>query len=260
MPREGWPVVIFRSESMKKYLFCLALLMGSAVHADELADANALFAKKAYPQALQLYARLANAGNVEAQRHLAEMYWYGEAGVVDNAKADSWFRKAAAKGDKVSAAALEVMRQRELRRADLDYWIGKYDGADLKSGQFRCPAPRFPAISKINQEIDAVSAKFQAWQNCYNAFVRNLNDASPLTKRIPDDIAKLLNKEEMDKATAYLGEVHARIAEDARISAKLVLADFAVWRDATEAYVAEHNAIIKSAPSEERQRDRDARK
>ena len=245
---------------MKKYLLCLALVLGSAAYADELADAHALFAKKAYPQALQLYTKLANAGNVEAQRHLGEMYWYGEAGAIDDAKADAWFRKAAAKGDKVSAAALEVMKQRELRRADLDYWIGKYDGADLKSGKFRCPAPRFPAISKINEEIDSVTARFQSWQTCYNAFVQNLNDASPLTKRIPEDIVKLLNKEEMEKATAYLGEVHARIAEDARISAKLVLADFAVWRDATEAYVAEHNAIVKSGPSEDRQRDIEARK
>src|SRR6266571_6458393 len=100
---------------MKKYLLCLALtlVLGSAAHADELADANALFAKKAYPQALQLYTRLANAGNVEAQRHLGEMYWYGEAGAIDNVKADGWFRKAAAKGDKVAIATLDVMQQRE---------------------------------------------------------------------------------------------------------------------------------------------------
>jgi hypothetical protein len=39
-----------------------------------------------------------------------------------------------------------------------------------------------------------------------------------------------------------------------------VLADFAAWRDATEAYVAQHNEIVKGAPSAERQRDIEARK
>lgn len=248
------------ASTMKKNLFCLALLLCGAANADELADANALFAKKAYPQALQLYTRLANAGNVEAQRHLGEMYWYGEAGAIDNAKADAWFRKAAAKGDKVASAALEVMKQRETRRADIDYWISKYDGADLKSGQFRCQAPRIPAVSKQNDEIKSVSAKVQAWQDCYNAFVLNLNDAAPLVKRIPADVAKLMNEAEMTQATAYLDDLHKSIAEDARISAKLVLADFAVWRGATEAYVAEHNEIVKSAPSDERQQDIEARK
>jgi TPR repeat protein len=245
---------------MKKYLFCLSLLLAGAAHADELADANALFAKKAYPQALQLYTRLANAGNVEAQRHLGEMYWYGEAGAIDTVKADTWFRKAAAKGDKVAAAALGVMKQRETRRAEMDYWISKYDGADLKSGQFRCPAPRIPPISKLNEEIQGVAARMQAWQECYNGLVRNLNEAAPLSRRIPPDIANLLNQQEMDQARAYLDAVHARIAEDARISSRMVLADFAAWRSATEAYVDQHNAIVKAAPSGERLKDLEARK
>jgi hypothetical protein len=54
--------------------------------------------------------------------------------------------------------------------------------------------------------------------------------------------------------------VHDNVAEDAKVSSKLVLADFAAWRDATEAYVAQHNEMVKNAPSEERQRDLEARK
>jgi TPR repeat protein len=245
---------------MRKYLFGLAMLLAVTAHADELADANALFKKKAYPQALQIYTRLANSGNAEAQVQLAQMYWYGEAGAIDDAKADAWFRKAAAKGDKTAIAALEVMRQRVVRRADIDYWLGKYDGADLKSGQFRCPAPRIPSISKVNEEISAVAARVEAWQNCYNGFVRNLNEAAPLVKRIPPDVSALMNQPELEKAKAYLDEVLERIAEDAKVSAKLVLADYGAWRSATDAYVAEHNAIIKGAPSAERQQDIEARK
>jgi hypothetical protein len=245
---------------MKKIVFCLSLLLAGAANADELADANALFKNKAYPQALQLYTKLANAGNAEAQVQLGQMYWYGEAGAVDEAKAEAWFRKAAAKGNKTAAASLEVMKQRVARRADIDYWISKYDGADLRSGQFRCPAPRIPAVSKDNQEIEAVSVRMTAWQDCYNGFVRNLNDASPLVKRIPPDVAALMNQAETEKAKRHLGDVEARIAEDAKVSSKMVLADFGAWRSATDAYVTEHNAIIKAGPTAERQQELEARK
>ncbi|MCS0607195.1 sel1 repeat family protein [Massilia solisilvae] len=244
----------------KTALFCLSLFLCGAALADELADANALFAKKEYAQALQKYTRLANAGNVEAQQHLGEMYWYGEAGAVDEARAQGWFTKAAAKGNAVAIASLEVMKQRVARRADIDYWISKYDGSELRSGQYRCPAPRIPAMSKLNDEIERVGASVQAWQDCYNRFVEHLNEVSPLTKLIPADLSKLMNKQEMEQATAHLALVHDNVAEGAKVSAKLVLADFAAWRSATEAYVAEHNEIVKGGPSEARQRDIDARK
>lgn len=240
---------------MKKIVFCLTLAFASLAHADELADADALFKKQAYPQALQLYTKLANAGNAEAQLHLGEMYWYGEAGAIDLVKADAWFRKSAAKGNKTAAASLEVIKQRELRRADIDYWVSKYDGADLTAGKFRCPAPRIPAVSKVNDEISSIAAAMTAWQDCYNAFVANLNASAPLTKRIPEDISKLLNKEESAAAKAHLAEIHTRIGADGSINAKLVLADFDAWRTATEKFVTEHNELVKStAPTDRKPR------
>jgi hypothetical protein len=244
----------------KTTLFCLSLLLCGSVLADELADANALFAKKAYPEALQKYTKLANAGNAEAQQHLGEMYWYGEAGGVDEAKAEAWFKKAAAKGNAVAIASLDVMKQRIARRADIDYWISKYDGSDLSSGEYRCPAPRIPAMSKVNDEIDRIGNNVKTWQDCYNRFVEHLNQVSPLSKLIPADVAKLMTKDETEKATAHLVIVHDNVAEGAKVSSKMVLADFAAWRDATEAYVVQHNAIVKGGPSEERQRELDARK
>jgi TPR repeat protein len=246
--------------SMKNHLFSVALLAAGAACADELADADALFAKKAYPEALQKYTRLANAGNPVAQQHLGEMYWYGEAGAVDEAKAEAWFRKAAAKGNAVAVASLDVMRQRAERRADIDYWVNKYDGSDLTTGQYRCPAPRFPAVSKQNDDIDRISANMTKWQDCYNAQVHALNDASPLTRRIPADVAKLINKAEMEQAQKRLATVYANLTESAQVKAKLVLADFAVWRDATDAWVREHNDIVKSAPTLEREKELESRK
>ena len=233
---------------MKTLLFCAALLCSGAVVADELADADALFAKKAYPDALQKYTKLANGGNVMAQQHLGEMYFYGEAGAIDMDKAGQWFRKAAAKGNPVAIASLDLMKQRDARRADLDYWITQYDGSDLVAGPYHCPAPRFPAMSKVNEEIDRYSARMKEWQDCHNRSVTYLNASLPLTKRIPDDVAKLFTKDEMDKATAHLTEVGKRISEDIQVSGKLVVADFTAWRTGTEAYVNEHNEMVKNAP------------
>lgn len=245
---------------MKRVVFCLSLMLAVTAHADELADANAMLQKKAYPQALQSYTRLANAGNAEAQLHLGEMYWYGEAGAIDNAKAESWFKKAAGKGNKTAVAALELMRQRETRRADIDFWTTKYDGADLRSGKFRCSAPRIPAVSKENEEITSVAGKVGAWQECYNGFVANMNANAAAAQRIPADIAKLLNEKELEAAQARIDNVHQGIAAEASISAKLVLADFAAWRSATETYVNDHNALVKSSNENDRSKELDARK
>ena len=229
---------------MKKYLLCLALLTCSLAHADDLSAANALFAKKAYPEALKLYTRAANAGNAEAQLHMGEMYLYGEAGSVDMAKAESWFKKSAAKGNKTAVAALEMMQKRAVRKDDIAYWMSRYDGAEFKTGQYRCPVPRIPAMSKQNDEIAVVAAKVQTWQTCYNNFVEHINAASPLTQRIPKDVADLMTKEEMEVATKHLETVQARIVEESKIASKLFLADYAVWRDATDAYVGEHNKMV----------------
>lgn len=245
---------------MKRLLLLACLLACSTVRADALSDANALFAGKAYPQALAAYTKLANTGNVEAQQHLGEMYFYGEAGSVDEAKAENWFRKAAAKGNTVAIASLELIKQRSTRRAEITHWVEQYQGEDLKTGKFNCTTPRIPAISKQTEEIERVSARITSWQNCFNDYVTNLNAASPLVKRIPADIVKLLNQAETMRANERLALVQENLAEEARVSSKLVLADVAAWRSATDAYVKQHNEIVESGPSEERARDIEARK
>lgn len=231
---------------MKTKLFIASLLLCGAAFAGELENANALFEKKDYAGAMKIYAKLAAAGNPDAQQALGQMYFYGEAGQVDEAKAVELFRKAAAKGNKVAVASLELIDQRVKRRADIDYWIKGYDGEDLKSGEFRCAAPRIPAMSKINTDIDRIGAAVKSWQDCYNRYVTNLNQAMPLNKRIPADIAKLMTKDETERSNAYLTQLEANLTEEAKVSSKLVLADFAAWRTATENYVNEHNAMVKA--------------
>lgn len=246
---------------MKKILLCTLLVASLPVlAANDFASAQALFEQKKYPEALALYTRLASAGNVEAQQQLGQMYWYGEAGAVDEAKAESWFRKAAAKGNSVAIASLDLIKQRGARRAEITHWVEQYQGEDLKTGQFNCSVPRIPSISKQSADIERVAASIATWQNCYNNYVTNLNAASPLVKRIPADIVKLMNQAETTRAAERLAQVQENLAEEARVNAKLVLADVAAWRSATDAYIKERNAIVESAPSEERARELEARK
>jgi TPR repeat protein len=254
------PVTQLPGSNVKTLVFCLALLCAGSCSADELSDANAAFANKDYAGALQKYTKLANAGNVEAQQHLGEMYWYGEAGSVDEARAETWFRKAAAKGNPVASASLALMARRVERRKDIDYWMSGYDGSELSSGQYRCAAPRFPSVSKQNEEIDRVWARMKAWQDCHNGLAKALNDASPATKLIPADIAKMMTKPEMEQAEKHLTEVIGNITQSAQVQSKLVLADFAVWRDATDAWIKEHNDIVKRTPTPEREHELEERR
>lgn len=244
------------TSSMKRFLICLTFLVAGAAFAGELEDANALFEKKDYAGALKIYTRLADAGNSQAQQLLGQMYWYGEAGQVDEAKAKALFEKSAAKGNKIAQASLDVMKQRVERRADIDYWIKGYDGSELKSGEYRCPAPRIPAVSKINDEIERVGAAVTTWQTCYNKMVTHLNEVSPLSKRIPEDIARLMSKQETEASHAHLERVRLNIAEEAKVNSKLIMADFAAWRSATETYIDQHNATVKKAKSERSFEDR----
>lgn len=242
---------------IKKILIVLALLCSGMAAADELSDAAKLLENRDYPKALALYTKLAAAGNAEAQFHLGEMHWYGEAGKLDLAAAQSWFRQAAAGGSKEAAAALETMRQRELRRADIAYWTAGYDGSDLKAGRFDCPAPAVPATATTNDEIKQVTAAFIAWQNCYNGFVQNMNEALPAGKRIPADIARLMNQIEYDQAVAHLSAVYLGVGADARTRVAAIVARQTEWKGATEAYVAAQNRARNLAAEVELQRIKD---
>lgn len=228
---------------MKCRFVWFALLLSGAALADELTDANKLIEQKAYAQALTLYSKLAAAGNAEAQFHLGEMYWYGEAGKVDLPVAESWFKKAAAAGNKEAAGALATMRTREVRAADIAYWTSSYDGADLKAGKFNCVRPDIPAISKDNAAIKQINKQFAEWKTCYNGFVQNLSDALPLGKRIPTDISNLMNQQEYDQAIARLDKVYAATASDAGKVAAAIIAEHSAWQGATTAYVEQENAI-----------------
>ena len=78
--------------------------------------------------------------------------------------------------------------------------------------------------------------------------VPSWNQKSILPLRMPVDISKLFPKDESEKANAHLKEVGDRLAEDTKVAGRMVVADFDAWRAGTEAYVKEHNEMVKNAP------------
>ena len=145
----------------------------------------------------------------------------------------------------VPAMTPERAQQREARKADIEHWLTRYDGYELKSGQFACRTPRIPQISKDNAEINAVGERLTAWQLCHNRFADNINKDEPLEKRIPNDVWNLMDASEREKAVARIKTVQADIAAAAGVKAKLIMADYEAWRNATDAWVREHNATTK---------------
>ena len=138
------------------------------------------------------------------------------------------------------------------RRADIDFWLAKYDGADLRAGANGCRAPRIPAVSKQNDEIDRVAKSYAAWDACHKAYVAALAGEAPLSKMIPPELKKQMSEAEVAQATKHLVEVHTQLMGDAAIDADVVKADYAAWRSATNNYVKDFKAVLKAAEAQEK--------
>ena len=155
--------------------------------------------------------------------------------------------------------AQEVAKQREARAADIAFWTGGYRGADLVSGRFDCPAPAIPELSRTKAQIKSVSESFQAWQQCYNGFVANLNKTVAQGSRIPADVVGLLTPAEAQQAAAHIERVHAGLAAQAQQNSAQMSARFEAWRDATEQFVmADHRArMMERAIASRRAQERE---
>jgi hypothetical protein len=228
---------------MRKYLFWLAMAIGSSAMADELADANKLLDAKSYPQAMAILTKLADAGDANAQLRLGQVYWYGEGVLVDRAKGDALFAKAAASGSADAKIALGMSAARQQHMGDIEYWTTKYDGSDLA---YNCKAPAVPEKSTTNADIKTTSGAVNDWRACYNGFAKNLGDAMPAGKRIPVEISDLMTDQEMEQARAHLNDVYMRVAGNAKESADKTLASYDSWMKATQVYVSQTNAASKA--------------
>jgi len=226
--------------------FIVAAVIANTAFANDLAEANRLLETRAYAQASAIYERLAAAGNADAQFHLGEMHWYGEGYKADDAAARQWFQKAATAGSKEAAAALETMRLRETRRADIDYYVQQYDGADLAYAKYQCATPDIPASSLGKDAVTRVNKQYSAWQECYNGFVQQLQSAMPAGSKIPKDVADLMNEQEFDGARQRMESAYARLAAEGKAQAEPLVAKYDSWFQASEKLAIQTNERFKA--------------
>lgn len=221
---------------MKRLLLTsiLAIAFGSAI-ADELQDAAKLLENKDYARAVQQYSKLAEAGNIEAQLQLGDMYGFGD-GVPENAEqAAFWLNKAAAKGNKDAIASLQTLQQRATRKADILYYTSKYDGADIKLSQFACQKPELPIVSSSKDEVLKLDAATKAWFDCYGRFTGKLNQSLPPGKAIPAEVVSVMSNAEFKQASMTMDKAYAAISLDAEKQANDLRLKHQQWITATEA-------------------------
>ncbi|MFZ6743074.1 tetratricopeptide repeat protein [Undibacterium sp. JH2W] len=224
---------------MKKILGLLIIMAFTGnVYADDMSDANRLHANKDYVRALPLFTKLANAGSVEAQATLGEMYWFGDGVAIDIDTAEKWFAKAASGGNTKARQFTEVITQRKLHAADIAYYTQSFDGRDVSLANYNCLQPEFPAVSKTKAEIYKLTEAANNWQACYNRFVTHFNASLPAGATIPKEIGGLMNDQEMAQAVILMDARYKQIAEDTGQLALDVNKRQMVWKLATENYIA----------------------
>ncbi|MFZ6657302.1 tetratricopeptide repeat protein [Undibacterium sp. TJN19] len=223
---------------MKKILKLMIImaLTGNA-YADDMSDANRLYANKDYAKALPLFTKLANAGSADAQTMLGEMYWFGDGVAIDIGTAEQWFAKAANGGNAKARQFNEVIAQRKIHAADIAYYTKNFDGRDVRLANYNCVQPEFPQVSKTKAEVNKLTEAANSWQACYNRFVTNFNAALPAGTTIPREIGGLMNDQEMAQAVELMDARYKQIAEDTREMALNVNKSQTAWRLATENYI-----------------------
>ncbi len=201
-----------------------------AAFADDLAAGMKAWEKRDFAQAQQTYTRLANAGNVQAQLLLGELYGFGEGVPEDLAQAEKWLAKAQAGGNPDAAATLANLRQRAARKSDIARYVDA--GAAQSLVTFDCVRPVFPEKSRSRHEMRAVDAATKAWRACYGRYADSL--AAGPVKAIPQDIVNLMNLAELDRARSAMSQAQAQVAE---AEAKVVMAGYDAWYGRTKNFM-----------------------
>jgi hypothetical protein len=222
-------------------LFLVAMALTTYVYADDISEALALYQKKEFQQAKQLFSNLANDGNVKAQEELADMYWYGDGMPIDLVQAEYWFTRAAQGGSNKAQASLEVMKARVDRKQEIFYYTSQFDGGKLQFANSGCTKPSIPAVSKSTSDIKRVTAEIQAWNTCYNDYV-TMFKASPLgLSLIPKDLLYIMSDNDRTVAASAIDKKTADIVVGVKSMAEEVNNSIEAWKNATQAYIVQAN-------------------
>lgn len=226
-----------RTLSFALVLGCLAV----PAFADELADAQKLWENKQFTAAFTAFGKLAAAGNPAAQLQLGEMYGFGEGTKEDLAQARNWLEKAAKAGQPDAANSLALVNQRAARKADIGYYMDKFDGGTARYENFNCIAPTFPQVSDSKASIESVGVSIDQWKSCYTQFANNLNRVAGPEKTIPADVLNLMNNEEYQQASRHIGKTYDDIINIAQKNSSEVTANINGWVSRTGEYLKKKN-------------------
>jgi TPR repeat protein len=229
---------------MRAALCCLLLSVAAGAQADALSDANRLLAEKSYPEARRAFEQLANAGSAEASLRLGEMLWYGEGGQPDRAAADAIFARVAATGNQDARRDLALSSRRAARNAEIAYWVGQYDGADLASAEKACAMPAVPALSRTKAEAREAARQYAAWAECQSAFTASLTGARAAGKRIPGNLVELMSSDEARQASERLNGAYDKVIREARSDMAAVANRYLAWEKASRDYLAETGTLL----------------
>ena len=223
-------------------LFASMACCAGAAWADDLASGIKAYQSHDYQQAKLIFSKLAEAGIVDAQVQLGDMYWYGDGMPVDLQQAEFWFKKAAQAGNTKAQMSLAIMKARVDRKSEIESYTLRFDGGNFQLARNGCVRPGIPAVSKTNAEINQVTGELQLWVDCYNKFAQHLAAATPATKVIPKDLFDIMSDEDIARALPLIDKVIGDIAQNAKTIALRVNEESAAWKRETEAYVAKANA------------------
>jgi len=219
---------------MKKLLPIVLLGMSSLAMAGDLETADTLLKAKAYDKALPIYTRLAQAGDTEAQFRLGEMYWYGDGTAVDLAAANTWLQKAAQRGHAGAIESLDVLKQRQVRSADIAYWTDGQAGSRMEVSGYDCAAPALPKDAKSRESMKDAANRYKEWQACYDGFAARINTQARATPQIPEDILKLMTPREAEQAYTRLNGNLAQTIARAEREAMRVTGEYMSWQHGSE--------------------------
>jgi hypothetical protein len=224
---------------MKKMIaMTLLCTFAMGAHADELADGMKAWEKRDFAQAQQIYTRLAQAGNVQAQLLLGELYGFGEGMAEDQVQAEKWLSKAQAGGSPDAAASLAAMRQRVARKADIARYVNGDPSVAPGLAKLGCAKPVYPEVSRTRAEIRAVEATSNAWRSCFDRFAMG---QIPV-KAIPEDLAGLMSLSELDRANLAIDKA---VVIAANAEAKDVIAAYDGWYERTQHLGLEMEKVTK---------------
>jgi hypothetical protein len=227
---------------MKMLISMMLLGVSGLVTANELERADKLLQAKAYDKALPIYSKLAQAGDTEAQFRLGEMYWYGDGTAVDLAAANAWLHKAAQRGHKGAIESLDILKQRQVRNADIAYWTNGQAGQRVEVSGYDCAAPVLSKDAKTKESIRDAANSYKQWQACYDSFAARMNAQARLLPQIPEDVLKLMTPREAELAYTRLNGEFAQTIARAEREAMRITGEYMAWQRGPEGSILTANS------------------